>query len=990
MKKTTNMLRAFAVILMITLAALVSGCPMDSPASRTFMVIYDGNGTTSGTVPVDSTSYLSGASVTVRGNTGGLAKTNFSFAGWNTAADGSGTTYAEGSTFPMAAADITLYAVWSQNVHTLSFDANGGEGTMASGTVAEGATVTLPSCDFTLERYSFAGWNTAADGSGAIYAAGSAFTMATADITLYAVWSQNVHTLSFDANGGEGTMASRIVAEGAPEILPSCDFTLVGYSFAGWNTAADGSGTTYAASSTFTMAASDITLYAVWSQNMHTLSFDANTGDGTMASRTMAEGATVTLPSCDFTLVGYSFAGWNTAADGSGETYAAGSTFTMASSDITLYAVWLQIMHTLSFDANGGDGTMASRSVAEGATITLPSCEFTLEGNGFAGWNTAADGSGTSYRTGSSIQIVTSDITLYAMWSAEVILIMTPDDVNRGYTSAEIFTINLSFNKNVSGLDSDDIAVTNGRLSEITGSDKTYTAEIIVTAEANVEKDVTVTVRNGAASDVYGITSKETSCTVIYDSSKPQTINPVITKAGGGKITINWSTPSDDPSFDHVLVSYNSSAQVKLENGETTYTFNGLATGGTYLPLLVAVDAAGNESANGEGVNICLYDDVSRNVYYPATPDQLADMSDDRSGFYLISADIDLSIDDDTKEWTPVGPDAWSKFTGIIDGQGHTISNLKITSNNYDQGLLGYADNITITNINFVNVSMKCPSSYYLGTIVGEMVSGTINACTVSGSFDSYGEQAMGGLIGLAKGSIVVSDCHVSSTTFSGYGNKIGGLIGYLNIGDSETISDISNSSAEVTIKCTGSGSCLGGIIGDAHSMYTSSSLNVSSCYSNITVTPTAGRITCVGGLLGALTADSTITDCYSIGTLGNSSSESVGGLIGASGANLTLSNSYSSCGITASVESGTMLGRYGSDLPIIENCYYNSDASSLTAVYCDPDGAAVSTVTGVTPRTEEEMTHQSNFSGFDFTSGQPVWSIDENNGFPYLTNNHP
>ncbi|MCR4431500.1 MAG: S-layer homology domain-containing protein [Tepidanaerobacteraceae bacterium] len=84
------------------------------PAGGTasYTVAYDGNGATSGTVPVDTNTYEEGATVTVLGNTGGLAKSGYSFAGWNTAADGSGTTYTEGQTFSMGAANVTLYAVW--------------------------------------------------------------------------------------------------------------------------------------------------------------------------------------------------------------------------------------------------------------------------------------------------------------------------------------------------------------------------------------------------------------------------------------------------------------------------------------------------------------------------------------------------------------------------------------------------------------------------------------------------------------------------------------------------------------------------------------------------------------------------------------------------------------------------------------------------------------------------------------------------------------
>ncbi len=79
----------------------------------TFIVTYDGNGSTGGSVPADGNIYTTGQRVTVQGNTGALYKTGYSFDVWNTAADGSGTWYAGGDTFTIAEAGVTLYAQWT-------------------------------------------------------------------------------------------------------------------------------------------------------------------------------------------------------------------------------------------------------------------------------------------------------------------------------------------------------------------------------------------------------------------------------------------------------------------------------------------------------------------------------------------------------------------------------------------------------------------------------------------------------------------------------------------------------------------------------------------------------------------------------------------------------------------------------------------------------------------------------------------------------------
>lgn len=91
-------------------------------STPTYTVTYNGNGFTAGTVPATA-EYDKGATVTVAGNTGGLVKTGFDFAGWNTSANGSGTTYQGGNTFTINA-NTTLYALWTAQSNKLSTPTN--------------------------------------------------------------------------------------------------------------------------------------------------------------------------------------------------------------------------------------------------------------------------------------------------------------------------------------------------------------------------------------------------------------------------------------------------------------------------------------------------------------------------------------------------------------------------------------------------------------------------------------------------------------------------------------------------------------------------------------------------------------------------------------------------------------------------------------------------------------------------------------------------
>ena len=92
------------------------------------------------------------------------------------------------------------------------------------------------------------------------------------------------------------------------------------------------------------------------------------------------------------------------------------SAFTMPASDVTVNATFkADNVHTVTFDANGGTGTMAPLGVTEGETATLPNNTFTRSGYIFSSWNTSRDGKGTRISNGAKVT-VSSDVTLYAQW----------------------------------------------------------------------------------------------------------------------------------------------------------------------------------------------------------------------------------------------------------------------------------------------------------------------------------------------------------------------------------------------------------------------------------------------------------------------------------------------------------------------------------------------------------------------------------------------
>ena len=152
----------------------------------------------------------------------------------------------------------------------LTYDANGGAGTIDSATGAAGESVTVAENGFTRDNYTFTGWNTQADGKGTAYKAGDSFTLTDKDTVLYAQWSKNAPAqvkVSYNANGGVGTMESVTGDVGSKIVIQQNGFTRSEYTFTGWNTQADGKGTAYKAGDSFTLTDKDTVLYAQWSKN---------------------------------------------------------------------------------------------------------------------------------------------------------------------------------------------------------------------------------------------------------------------------------------------------------------------------------------------------------------------------------------------------------------------------------------------------------------------------------------------------------------------------------------------------------------------------------------------------------------------------------------------------------------------------------------------------------------------------------------------------
>lgn len=149
---------------------------------------------------------------------------------------------------------------------------------------------------------------------------------------------KQTYTVAYNANGGTGVPANQTKTHGTALTLSSTKPTRTGYTFKNWNTAANGSGTSYASGASYTGNAA-LTLYAQWTINTYTVSYNANGGTGAPGNQTKTYGTTLTLSSTKPTRDKYNFLGWGTSASSTTVSYAAGGSYT-ANAAITLYAIW--------------------------------------------------------------------------------------------------------------------------------------------------------------------------------------------------------------------------------------------------------------------------------------------------------------------------------------------------------------------------------------------------------------------------------------------------------------------------------------------------------------------------------------------------------------------------------------------------------------------------------------------------------------------------
>jgi uncharacterized repeat protein (TIGR02543 family) len=355
------------------LAFCTAACKTETSSSAPeYTVTYDANGADSGTVPSAGGNYTAGSTVSVCRNTGNLAKTGYTFAGWNTAADGTGIPYAADGTFIMGNAGVTLYAEWAAGtgtVYTVQYwqeNVSDDAYTLVSADTALLAGTTGGTAAYTAKTYpGFTDDTALTTINGTVSTTGTIAADGSTVVKLY--YTRNTVTLTFDLAGGTtttaftdatgtgGTLTGRYGAA-----VTMADPVQTGYTFSGWNTPGGTLPETF--------PASDASYAATWTAVTYSITYNLNGGTNSSLNPSgyTIETETITFASPDRN--GYTFAGWYSDAS---FTARVTQTDSGSTGDMTLYAEWTG--GSVNVMVNPGDMTLScgSTSVKKGGTVTF-------------------------------------------------------------------------------------------------------------------------------------------------------------------------------------------------------------------------------------------------------------------------------------------------------------------------------------------------------------------------------------------------------------------------------------------------------------------------------------------------------------------------------------------------------------------------------------------------------------------------------------------
>ena len=371
------------------------------------------------------------------------------FLGWSTSANGN-VVYQPGDLYDVNqdGGNVTLYAKWTAWKHTVTYDKNvpadskktDVKNMPGNQTKIYDQNLTLQSNVPTRTGYTFVKWTTNKDGTGTVYQPGSQYSYNRdsdgGTVTLYAVWTPWKYTVRYDKNVPASSSSQTVSNMPADQTkteevnltLSSNKPSRNGYIFNGWQAQINGKAVDYQPGATLSydpdVKGSVITLKAKWTAWKHTVHYNANGGDqnSVPTDQTKTFDQAMILSDKKPTRHGYNFVRWNTKADGTGTSYEVKGNYNhdQNGGTVTLYAIWTPWVHTVHYDAKGGDQSIVPNDQKKtyGQSMNVATKVPTRNEYKFLGWTTGKDGSGTFYNPGDAYYHDQNGqtVTLYAKW----------------------------------------------------------------------------------------------------------------------------------------------------------------------------------------------------------------------------------------------------------------------------------------------------------------------------------------------------------------------------------------------------------------------------------------------------------------------------------------------------------------------------------------------------------------------------------------------
>ena len=648
---------------------------------------------TSGTVPSTITSLLTGSTPTVSGNTGSLTLNNYVFGGWcsSTVSLGgtcaAGSTFQAGSTLPAMTQNVTLYAIWNSTYTITYSNTFRGGSTNNSGTVP--ATVTgiiagsTPAVaanpgNLTSGGFLFLGWTTSTANqtwTSSPYPVSNPGNLpaVNANVTLYAQW-EPLYTLTYSAGYPiVGTTSGTVpapVANLTPGSTPlvstnSGSLTLAGYAFMGWTTSQFSTTVMYAADGATPLSAiaGNVTLYGVWVR-AYTLTYLANfpaattdTGTVPAAVTGLLSGATPAVSGNTGTLraTNYQFIGWSTSSSATTATYAVANPGNLpaVNADVTLYGVWsAATTYTLTYNANFPAATTDTGTVPAAVTgllstnvvtVSTNSGSLAVTGYTFGGWNTLANGTGTTFAASgaATYTIATANVNLYAIWTINTFP-LTVTQVGSGRVTSSPTGISLTAPGTTNATYNYNVLVT---LTEVPATGWTFTGWTGVCTGTTTTCAVTMTQAQSVTAtftiNTYTVTVTQTANGTIapgttvmnYGTSQTFTFTP-ITGYHVATITVDGTALSGTALSTAIASGYAFTSIAANHTITATYAIN------TYT--IIASVTGGNGTISPTGTTTLNYGASQAYTFTPTTGYQVASITVD--GVALSGATLAAAI----------------------------------------------------------------------------------------------------------------------------------------------------------------------------------------------------------------------------------------------------------------------------------------------------------------------------------------------------------